>query len=74
MRRQSVTQDLELHREVALKQIQEQHADNSACRMRLLLETECGVPLLSNDAGGGPTWRLESFGASDSKLDCFSMH
>jgi eukaryotic-like serine/threonine-protein kinase len=35
-----VAEDVELHREVALKEIQEQHADNPASRARFLLEAE----------------------------------
>ncbi len=36
----SVAEDLELHREVALKEIQERHADNPHSRGRFLLEAE----------------------------------
>ncbi|MBY0522853.1 MAG: SUMF1/EgtB/PvdO family nonheme iron enzyme [Gemmataceae bacterium] len=35
-----VAEDVELHREVALKEIQERHADNSSSRSRFVLEAE----------------------------------
>ena len=59
-----VAEDTELHREVALKQIQEQCADDARSRARFLLEAEVNgrlehpaiVPVyaLGQDAGGRP--------------------
>ena len=63
-----VAKDGELHREVALKRIQSQHADNPDCRQRFLLEAEITgglehpsiVPVygMGTDASGRPYYAM----------------